>query len=143
MLDEMYDSAEGFARALDRYAERVGIETETTVRKTVIDFASKVIKDTPHDTGRARASWLLTTDQPGEEVAEEKKHPEYQGNNPPPATDPGRAETGEYWLVNNLEYIEALEDGHSKQAGTGMVANALNAFADHLNNQLDGMETIE
>lgn len=39
------------------------------------------------------------------------------------------------WIYNNVPYIEALEDGHSKKAPTGMVVNALNnvqTFMDNL-----------
>lgn len=60
-----------------------------------------------------------------------------------PETDPGpRKRTGKIvdatsqlmmikpfgmiWVYNNVSYIEALEDGHSKQAPTGMVDGALN-----------------
>ena len=38
----------------------------------------------------------------------------------------GNAQPGEsIWISNNLPYITALEDGHSKQAPAGMVALSL------------------
>ena len=137
MLDEIYDSADGFARALDRAAEKFADEAELLVRKTVIDFAEKVKTETPRDTGRAAAGWLLTTDIPSDYEPPDGSYPIA------PVEDPGFAGTGMYWLVNNLEYIEVLEDGHSDQAPTGMVANGMNAFEALLNDQLAGTETLK
>jgi hypothetical protein len=37
-----------------------------------------------------------------------------------------------YVLFNNLEYIQALEEGHSKQAPAGFVAKALAAMTEYL-----------
>jgi hypothetical protein len=137
MLDEMYESAEGFARALDRAVDQFEDEAGSVTRKTLIDVTEKIKKDTPRDTGRAAAGWILTSDQPSDYAPPEGKY------SLTPPQDPGSASTWKWWIVNNLEYIEPLEDGHSDQAPTGMVANALNSFDRLLSNQLDGMETIE
>jgi hypothetical protein len=136
-MDRIYDSAEGFARALDRAVDRFEDEADTVVRKTVIDVTEKIKKDTPRDTGRAAAGWILTSDQPSD-----YEPPEGNYDLTPPQ-DSGDAASYMWWIVNNLEYIEPLEDGHSDQAPNGMVANALNAFGRLLSDQLDDMETIE
>ena len=137
MMDRIYDSADGFAKALDWAVEQFEGEADTVVRKTVIDVTEKIKKDTPRDTGRAAAGWINSSDQPDSYTPP----PGYYGLTPP--QDPGPADTWEWWIVNNVEYISVLEDGHSDQAPQGMVANALNAFDRLLSGQLDGMETIE
>lgn len=38
------------------------------------------------------------------------------------------------WVYNNVPYIEALEDGHSKQAPVGMVETALNSLQTVIDN---------
>ena len=35
-------------------------------------------------------------------------------------------------IYNNLEYIQALENGHSQQAPSGFVAQALAAIGNHV-----------
>jgi len=137
MMDRIYDSADGFARALDRLVDKFEDETGTVIRKTCIDVTEKIKKDTPRATGRAAAGWINSSDQPGGYTPP----PGYYGLTPP--QDPGPAYIWEWWTVNNVEYISVLEDGHSDQAPEGMVANALNAFDRLLSGQLDGMETIE
>lgn len=148
MIDQIYDSAEAFGNALDRVVDKFEDEVNTVVRKSTIDVTEKVKKDTPRDTGRAAAGWILTSDQPSNEVPAEDKYQTNYGekvpaNAPPSTEDPGEAVTFKWWIVNNLEYIEDLENGTSDQAPTGMVANAMNSFSQHLSDQVDGMETLE
>jgi hypothetical protein len=40
------------------------------------------------------------------------------------------------WVYNNVPYIEVLEDGHSKQAPTGMMSGALNALQTYVDTKL-------
>lgn len=136
MFDRIYDNAVDFGRALDRVVDQFEVEADTVVRKAIIDTTEKIKKDTPRDTGRAAAGWIATSDQPSDHA------PPPGAYKLTPPKDPGEAATWMWWIVNNLEYIQPLEDGHSDQAPTGMVANSFGAFADHLNRQLGGMETI-
>jgi len=151
MIDDIYDSAEGFANALDRLADQFEDEASDVMRLTVIDVSEKIKKDTPRDTGRAAAAWMLTAGQPGDGTPPESQYQTSYGgrvpaNAPSPVQDPGEDVNLMWYICNNLEYISILEDGMpggSDQAPTGMVANALNAFDQLLSDQLDGMETIE
>ena len=40
--------------------------------------------------------------------------------------------SSQYVIFNNLEYIVALENGHSQQAPSGFVAQALAAIGNHV-----------
>lgn len=133
----MYDSANAFGAALDRVVDQFEADVDTVVRKSTIDLTEKIKKDTPRDTGRAAAAWILTSDRPSDKVPPEGNY------NLTPPQDPGESATYLYFIVNNVEYISVLEDGHSEQAPEGMVANAFNAYTDFLNRQLDNVETIE
>ena len=82
----------------------------------------------PVDTGWARANWavFIGSEPPSQPI----------GTRPPEGTrinviqDPTAvlAATPQYpmiWVYNNVPYIEVLEDGHSKQAPSGMLEGAL------------------
>lgn len=93
-------------------------------RAATLDFFSGTVKDTPVDTGRARGNWQTAVGVPidGEisrddpsgaaAIAEiEAKTPEGAGQ--------------ETFMVNNLPYIDSLENGSSQQAPSGMVRRNL------------------
>jgi len=85
----------------------------------VFESASRIVKKTPVDTGRARANWNISQTAPDRSVSV--------------ATDTSgaialgriagnRTRLGtRTFLANSLPYIGALEDGSSKQAPAGMV----------------------
>ena len=102
------------------------------VRKTfAFMIYSSVVKKTPVDTGRARGNWLISVNSPskantsrtdrrkiGAEPSETIKNEEQ--------TKLEKAKGDEsIYISNNLEYIRALEYGHSKQAPSGMVGVTL------------------
>lgn len=77
---------------------------------------------TPVDTGYARASWWLSLNAPTE-------GPVVTVGQAQLATDASlalQAKAGDtIYLINNAQYIQALEDGHSGQAPNGMVGVVL------------------
>lgn len=108
-------------RELDRWvddvAEQLDLAVEVVARKLTLDAWGKLTKRTPVDTGRARASWQVSVSEPyaGPPLA--------PGTYSPPST-PSVAEidgTTSIFITSVLAYMEALEDGHSKQAPNGMV----------------------
>lgn len=132
-----------FAKRIDRIAVRV----EGNVGKAVKDCASavarSVISNTPADTGRARSNWIAQLDAAFDGLF--------------PARAPGeKGSTGEanaaaaieaaervikmydigknasIHITNNLPYIGALNDGHSKQAPADFVKLAV----------MDGLATV-
>lgn len=88
---------------------------------------------TPFDTGRARAGWIATTGQPS-------------NSTPPPAGDGqilsvtppqiNNTKVGvKNWVVNNVEYIIPLADGHSIQQPKGWVQKAIARSVASVNKQ--------
>lgn len=137
MDDRMYESAAAFGQALDRLVAEIEEDADRVIRKTLVDVTEKIKKDTPRDTGRAAAGWLLTAESPSDYVPPEGKYGIISTD------DPGNASNYTWHIVNNVEYISRLENGYSKQAPTGMVANALNSFARLLKNNAKGQDTIK
>lgn len=137
MIDRIYDSANEFAKALDDVVKEIKDDTNAVIRKTLVDVTEKIKKDTPRDTGRAAAGWLLTAESPSDYVPPEGRY------ELTPVDDPGDAGNYTWHIVNNVEYISRLENGYSKQAPTGMVANALNSFTKLLKNNAKGQDTIK
>lgn len=99
------------------------------LRKLAFDFTNKVIKRTPVDTGRARAGWTGWVN----------KQPEYTvqlnagagGSIDSQAVQEGRSKSRfeenlsgprqHITIINAVEYILALEFGHSAQAPQGFM----------------------
>lgn len=131
MFDDIAPNADAFARQLNAIADNVENDIfDKVIRKALFDLLQEIIKNTPIDTGRARASWVLDIEfsdfslPPGDyNSVFEKAIPETMAWLP---------HSDHYVLYNNLEYIVALENGHSKQRPNGFVAQALAAFASHL-----------
>lgn len=138
MIDKLYDRADDFAAALGDLAKQFSAETSMVCRKASMDLWGKVMEDNPRDTSRSAAGWILTPDLPSEFMPEEGQ-PAYT---PPDAKDPGPAKSDVWHLVNNVEYVSFLEDGHSKQKPTGFIANAMEAFAGNIKRQTAGTETL-
>lgn len=88
----------------------------------ILEALTRLVQKTPVDTGRARGNWQATIDVPAEQKL--------------PTTDKAGGETisrglavlgglkpyGTFWITNNVDYIEFLENGSSKQAPAGMLA---------------------
>lgn len=89
--------------------------TRKALRGIALEFARRVIRRTPVDTGRARAGWSAILDAHGIPIPGGK------------GSAKGRSESGfsetdrSVEIVNGVPYIVALEFGHSKQAPSGMV----------------------
>lgn len=102
---------------VDDVAEQLDIAVDVVARKLTIDAWGKLVKKTPVDTGRARASWAIT-------VSEPYSGPPLAPGNYSPPTVPSVEEidgTTSVFITSNLAYMERLEDGHSGQAPQGMV----------------------
>lgn len=86
-----------------------------------------IVMLTPVDTGRARGNWSFTRNNPSRDVDLDKEYPGETRDARGAAAvrdvmAKSRAEIDRIepfsvaYFVNNLPYIEALEDGHSQQA---------------------------
>ena len=97
-------------------------QVEQLLRVTVLETDSKLKKESPVDTGRFQISW-----QVGESNANSTPAPkgDYRGA-PAPLKGSnytaGQEKLGNYYSIhNNLEYAEALANGHSPQASAGWI----------------------
>lgn len=89
-------------------------------KKIMIDLDQKVVLKTPVDTGRARGNWIPSTGAP---ILEASITEDKSGNLSISASIQVHAASGKFapmFLTNNLPYIEALENGSSNQAPSGM-----------------------
>jgi hypothetical protein len=116
--------ARGFSRELKRFVnEDVKKRALKKYKQIVLDLGSSVIRDTPVDTGLARASWHFTTSRVSAAFDERKRD------------STGSAALGRLqgvvsrlvlnqpvYMANNAPYIERLEYGWSQQAPNGMLA---------------------
>ncbi len=97
---------------------------EHTQKNLGIKILIPLIVQTPVDTGRAKANWIVTQDTPTDD---QKDAPSSPSSATASAMVDGTREiqkTTAYsktYIQNNLPYIEALNDGHSKQAPTKFV----------------------
>lgn len=107
--------------ALQKFSGTVEEYVDIVSRKIMLDIDAGVVNMTPVDSGRAKANWIASIGEPvtypstgkdktgGSTIANAQHiHNAMKGLKP-------------MYLANNLAYIEALENGHSKQAPAGMV----------------------
>jgi hypothetical protein len=112
-------STVSFNADLQRFADKTGVKLDLVVRKVALDIYEKVTVKTPVDTGRARGNWNVSMGSPDLSV-----------NNKATRAKRARLKKGDgekvIFITNNLPYINALENGHSDQAPSGMLAVTLN-----------------
>lgn len=128
-----------FASALNRMAGAIESDVSDFVRSAVFRALYRIIDRTPIDTGRARAAWncgfSAGSDVPaaGEYRGDALSLANEAVENIGGITGGAAKLSGDtIYIYNNVEYIEALEAGHSRQAPAGMVALSMAEFAAHL-----------
>lgn len=99
------------------------------VRKIAMDIDRRLVNRTPRDTGRAARNWIVSISEP-----DTTQLPEPESRN---AADAVIQESEQklknlkkgqkVFVQNNLEYIQALNNGHSPQAPPGYVDAEINA----------------
>jgi len=123
-----------FLADIEEFAKRTRQAPGLIAKVVAQKLFGAIVTDTPVDTGRARASWAVSLGTPSDYVppaikrkrSSKKKNdgsaseplpefpkpefPDFEPNNEEPI-----------FIISNLPYIQALEDGHSKQAPNGMV----------------------
>jgi hypothetical protein len=121
-----------FTLNLDKWTAKAKGRVELVVKKITFDIFSRVIYRTPVDTGAARMNWLCGVNQIRTETTEATD----KGGGQAVAAAAAVIEAGGVgnvvYMVNNLPYIDALENGRvmpdgtttppwSKQAPNGML----------------------
>ncbi|MDZ7758956.1 MAG: hypothetical protein U5L00_01690 [Desulfovermiculus sp.] len=105
---------------------------DVILRKALIDLWMDLVDHNPADTGRSRAGWIVSGGSPSDYVPAEGQG-SYDAS-PDQATPPANASI--FYVVNNVEYISVLNDGHSSQAPLGWVDAAVANFQDYLQQAL-------
>ena len=125
-----------FAKRIDRIAVHVEGNVERAVKDCAGAVARSVISNTPVDTGRARSNWTAQLDAAFDRLFP-ARFPGEKGStgeaNAAAAIDAADkvietfdiGKNAEVHITNNLPYIGALNDGHSKQAPADFVRIAV------------------
>ena len=109
-----------FSGDIRNFAKDAAEAHDKITRAATLELFGGVIKSTPVDTGRARGNWQTAVGTPPSDQLERDDKSgaqaiaEVEANTPPGAGQ-------QTYLVNNLPYIMALEEGSSKKAPEGMV----------------------
>lgn len=121
-----------FTADITKFVEKTKLKASTVVKKLAFDAFASVMLRTPVDTGRARASWRISVNQVDSSVEPDRGGVASKIKGAPAPPDPaesGKATSalaGVNWgdvvyISNSVPYIEALENGWSKQAPQGML----------------------
>lgn len=123
-----------FTAQIAHFVEKAKGNADLVVRKVALEMFSRVIQKSPVDTGRFKGNWQVNI---GSIPAGTLKLEDKTGT----ATiakvtaEALNLKAGEViYLVNNLEYANALEYGHSKQAPNGMVRLTISEFNSVVSN---------
>lgn len=117
-------SAYTFKADLATFARGLDLNVETLTQRLAAQLWNDITIKTPVDTGRARSGWAMALDTAPSFLP--PIPPEGSVVSPPALPNFGKIDGSQLvYIVNNVEYIEALEDGHSKQAPAGMVRLSL------------------
>lgn len=125
-----------FSKRMNHIALQVEGNVEKAVRDCAAAVAKSVIEATPADTGKAKSNWQAGLDVPAS--GEREAHALGKGGstaeaNSSAAIDAALEVINRYKsdsnqsinITNNLPYISALNDGHSKQAPEDFVRIAV------------------
>lgn len=132
-----------FAQQMNRIAVRVEGNVERAVKDCAGAVARSIISNTPVDTGRARSNWTAQMDAAFDGLFPARVHGEKGSTGEANAVAAIEAaekvietfdigKNAEIHVTNNLPYIGALNDGHSKQAPSDFVRLAV----------MDGLATV-
>lgn len=112
-----------FNAALDRFSRQlVPAQVVALHKKVHLEAGTRLVLKTPVKTGRARANWQSTEGAP---ATSELKLVDPTGQDAisrSVSSVSGLKPFGVTYWTNNLPYVEALEQGSSRQAPAGMLA---------------------
>ncbi len=110
-----------FAKDLDKISLNLKGYAEEMVRGTLFALSSRIIKESPVDTGRFRGNWQASVNTPKKGKLQRKDKSGAASINEMSSVvmsfDMGQT----FYLTNNLPYARRLEYGYSKQAPSGML----------------------
>ena len=133
-----------FSVDLQKFATKTHDQISLVIRKIVLDLFTRIVLKTPVKTGRARMNWHVSIGQIRDELRSMER--EYSGAE---AFQTANAEATNkilalndvdlsIFILNNLPYIERLEDGYSDQAPSGMVKITLEEYPYIVQDAVEG-----
>ena len=134
MLDDIANNAAEFGEQLQDVLKNMTGDTELALKKAAVDLFRLIAERTPVDTGRAKANWSIDkiehnrTEDVGDSTVASKANDFFRKWN---------IQDKQIVILNNLEYIEFLENGSSQQAPAGMVSVSFKDFADIFRREAD------
>jgi hypothetical protein len=124
-----------FTKKMKSRAAKVNQRKLGIMRRIVREFAYRVIEGTPVDVGTARSNWLVTLQRPATRVIDAHAPGRRLGLNEKANAEIAKADAREsvarynethrsMHVSNNVDYIELLEEGSSRQ-NAGFIRLAL------------------
>ncbi len=120
------------------FAKKLELNLGEACQRITADLWTRITERTPVKTGRARSNWDMTTGSPSTKLQAGDSF------GPSPSLPPGIDKiTGkeEIFIVNNLPYIERLENGWSQQAPAGMVRLSMAEIEAEIEQLIAGIDT--
>ena len=128
-----------FTIDLNKWIAKAKENTETLVRETVIGLGERIVERTPvgnpslwesppppgYVGGRARANWQYGFNSPPQGALDDIDKSGVVSLGRISKGAKGSPAAGIHYIANNLPYAQALENGHSTQAPSGMVRLAV------------------
>ncbi|HQM30615.1 MAG TPA: hypothetical protein PLR20_14805 [Syntrophales bacterium] len=136
-IDKLAKNADEFNKLLNVLAASINADLSQLIRATVLKTFTKIVKESPVDTGTYRASHQIANSEPGEgEGVIESPYASKQDKGAAEAWANAKAKDntaawtwrpgqGSIWLFNNVPYAYRIEEGHSGQAAAGVYNVAL------------------
>ncbi len=134
-----------FSLDVSKFAEKAKMSTAKAVRKTAIGLYSAIITESPVDTGRFRANWMVSGRQPDTTTTFELDKSGSKTIDKMTNFILSASDYGMFTLSNNLPYAHVIEyggypgdgpntvGGFSKQAPQGVVRVNIARFEQLLN----------
>ncbi len=118
----MISNLQQFNMEIDNFTKKM-LPAEVVIfhKKIVLEALRRVVAKTPVDTGRARANWQVTIGSPATSQLDITDKDGGATIAKGLAAIQGLPPYQIVWISNNMDYIEDLEHGSSKQAPEGMV----------------------
>ncbi len=116
------ENLDQFNRELHEFIQNIPKDAVVFQKRIVLEALRRIVLRTPVDTGRARGNWQTAIGQP---LASQLDTLDKAGQETIDKGLQAIAELPPYsvvWISNNVDYIEFLEAGSSKQAPAGMVS---------------------
>lgn len=121
-----------FAANISKFVEKTKVKPDIIVRKVAFDCLAGVILKSPVDTGRFRGNWRVAIGVADLTFKKDLFDKQGDGTLAKGKLKIDEAKFGNnIFLTNNVPYAEALENGHSKQAPSGVLHVTANDVFGH------------